>query len=446
MDRELPQRLSHFHRIAALAVLLAGSACSELDAPVARAPRSSLPRDRLVAAATTPTAADAVAISARIRRLHVPYGTVVDPRFASADSSITGFTQLVGYARAGDSAIWTGHYLAAEAFRYAVTHSRAALASVRAEVNAVQSLIDVTGTDVLARVLVPTSAVFAPSITGDAGPGDLYTGSIKGQSYYWIGNTSRDQYTGVMFGLAVTYDLVPDRAVRAVVRRTVTRLLTFLISHGWNVVMPDGKVSTTFLQRPEIQLSFLQVGRHVNPVAFAALYAAERGGMAATVSLPIQAECQDTYGSYYKFNLDYANLYDLVRLETDDIATRALYVNAYETLRGCTATHENAHFNMVDRALTGPSVERDAATIDYLDRWLERARRDYYVDLRNQYPACGENRACSPIPVEQRPNTDFLWQRSPLLLYGGGEGTVETAGIDFILPYWMARFYGVLAS
>jgi hypothetical protein len=101
---------------------------------------------------------------------------------------------------------------------------------------------------------------------------------------------------------------------------------------------------------------------------------------------------------------------------------------------------------MIDRALTGPSSSRDAATVDYLGRWLERARRDYYVDLRSQYPACGENRACAPIPVEQRPNTDFLWQRSPLLLYGGGDGTVETAGIDYILPYWMARYYGSLST
>jgi hypothetical protein len=39
--------------------------------------------------------------------------------------------------------------------------------------------------------------------------------------------------------------------------------------------------------------------------------------------------------------------------------------------------------------------------------------------------------------------TDFLWQRSPFQLVGGGIGNIETAGIDYILPYWMARYYGV---
>lgn len=65
------------------------------------------------------------------------------------------------------------------------------------------------------------------------------------------------------------------------------------------------------------------------------------------------------------------------------------------------------------------------------------------MDLRSEYAACGQlDRACAVISVAERPNTDFLWQRSPRLLYGGGAGTIETAGIDYILPYWLARLNG----
>ncbi|MFN2567532.1 MAG: hypothetical protein ABR499_21260 [Gemmatimonadaceae bacterium] len=69
------------------------------------------------------------------------------------------------------------------------------------------------------------------------------------------------------------------------------------------------------------------------------------------------------------------------------------------------------------------------------------------MDLRDEYPACGEDRACRVIPVNERVNTDFLWQHSPFLLYPDrrGDGTIETAAIDYLLPYWMARYYGVLA-
>jgi uncharacterized protein (TIGR03437 family) len=37
-----------------------------------------------------------------------------------------------------------------------------------------------------------------------------------------------------------------------------------------------------------------------------------------------------------------------------------------------------------------------------------------------------------------------LWEESPYQLAGGGSGIIETAGVDYILPYWMARYYGVV--
>ena len=75
--------------------------------------------------------------------------------------------------------------------------------------------------------------------------------------------------------------------------------------------------------------------------------------------------------------------------------------------------------------------------------------RDPYRDLRGapwNYVACPppDDRGCDVVPVADQILTDFLWQRSPFLLYGGGRGTIERAGIDFILPYWMARHYGVV--
>jgi hypothetical protein len=46
--------------------------------------------------------------------------------------------------------------------------------------------------------------------------------------------------------------------------------------------------------------------------------------------------------------------------------------------------------------------------------------------------------------VDVRVPTDFLWQRSPFQMEGGGSGLIESAGIDYILPYWMARYYNVM--
>ena len=386
---------------------------------------------------------DALAISANIQQFHMPYGSILDPVFASSDPASPDYSTIVGYTHAGDSAVWTGHYLAAEAFRYQVTRSPEALANAWRSLWAIRELLDITKTDVLARCFVAADSPYAAAIQQQESGHGIYYNKLGDRSYFWIGNTSRDQYSGVMFGLSVAYDMIDDPETRAFIRTDVTRILNNLLSHGWNVVMPDGSISTTFLQRSDQQLSFLQVGRRINPQAFDWTYKVYRVLYSLGVISPILFDDADDHNHYFKFNVNYINLYNLIRLEENSSPFKQLYMNAYGLLRSTTAGHGNAHFNMIDRVLRGQNGNRDAETVNFLNSWLERPRRDYWVDLRNKYSACGDDRACSVIPVQDRVNTDFLWQRSPFLLFGGGFGTTETAGIDYLLPYWMARLYGL---
>ncbi|HZT29868.1 MAG TPA: hypothetical protein VFA33_08300 [Bryobacteraceae bacterium] len=372
--------------------------------------------------------ADALAISANIQARHLPFGTILDPIFAAPQSN-----QIVGYTRCGDSAIWTGHYLAAEAFRYAVTRSPDAFANLKSAIAGIQSLVDVTGTDLLARCLVPANSPYAAGIQSEEAHNGIFTNRAAGA--IWVGNTSRDEYSGVIFGLAVAYDLVDDPGVKSSVRQLVTRLVDFLTEHGWLVVMPDGSISTVFLIRPDQMLAFAQVGKHVNPDHFAATYDHLRS-LSLSVLAPIAVDVASD-DSYFKFNLDYINFYNLIRL---DDSPGLAYAGAYALLRNHTAPHQNAFFDMIDRALNGPDRSRDSEALALLDQWLQRPRRDPAVDLHGVVAVCG-SQACQPVPVPLRPPTDFLWQRSPFQLSSAGSGTIEGAGIDYILPYWMARYY-----
>jgi hypothetical protein len=383
---------------------------------------------------------DAVAISNNIQQRHLPYGTIIDPVLAAPDSD-----QIVGYTRAGDSAIWTGHYLAAEAFRYRVTGSPEALDNVRRALAGIRALVDITGTNLLARCMIPVDSIYAAAIINEEGHNGIHQGSLNGREYYWIGNTSRDQYMGVKLGLSVAYEMIEDAGVRSDISSLFTRMLDFLLAHDWFVVMPDGSISTTFITNPDQRLSFLLDGRMVNTSRFGSTYERERLLNIATVGIAIYYDLQNEHSSYFKFNLDTISLYDLNRFE-DNSTFRSVYRQVYDELRRTTGGHGNAWFNMIDRALKGPAVDRDTQTRIMLQEWLQRPRRDLYRDWRGdpRYPACSDDRACNVIPVFDRINTDFLWQRSPFQLYGGGAGTVETAGIDYILPYWMARYYGVV--
>src|SRR5438552_17391574 len=99
---------------------------------------------------------DALAISANIQARHLPFGTILDPIFASSTSD-----QIIGYTRCGDSALWTGALLAAEAFHYNVTRSAEALAGVKSALAGLKALTDVTGDNRMARCMVRADSPFA---------------------------------------------------------------------------------------------------------------------------------------------------------------------------------------------------------------------------------------------------------------------------------------------
>jgi uncharacterized protein (TIGR03437 family) len=121
------------------------------------------------------------------------------------------------------------------------------------------------------------------------------------------------------------------------------------------------------------------------------------------------------------------------------------YLGAYVDVRNYTASHQNPFFDMIDHALRGANTF-DTEVQPLLDQWLLRPKRDLYIDDSKIVKTCSSTEACSPIPVPIRPTTDFLWQRDPFQLAGGGVDTIEGAGVDYILPYWMGRYYGVIPA
>ncbi|HYW48764.1 MAG TPA: hypothetical protein VE959_38220 [Bryobacteraceae bacterium] len=364
--------------------------------------------------------ADALAISAAIQARHMPFGTIMDPVYASPTSA-----QITGYTRCGDSALWTGAYLAAEAFRYKVTQSADALNNVKSALSGIQALSDITGDNRLARCMVLASSPYAAGIQNEETPNTIHSNP----PWFWVDNTSRDEVVGVFFGLGAAYDIVDDAGVKSTISDVATRVLGFIAHHQWS---PNDDISNTFEVRPEELQMLLQVARHINP----------SNGISGPffvppVSVGVEVDVQSN-SSYFKFNLDYMTFYNLLRIQNNGDNQ-----GAYKTLRDHTASHQNAFFDLVDRALQGANAARDAETDTLLDQWLQRPKRDPYVDVSKIVQVCGSE-ACQPVPVPLRPTTDFLWQRDPFQLAGGGGGTIEGAGIDYILPYWMGRYYGVI--
>jgi uncharacterized protein (TIGR03437 family) len=364
---------------------------------------------------------DALAISANIRANHMPFGGVIDPVYDSP----TG-TTVVGYSRCGDSALWTGSYLAAESFRYKVTQSADALANVKAALAGLKALSDVTGDNRLARCMFMANWQFAAYVENEEMSNTIH----QAAPWVWVDNTSRDEVVGAFFGMAAAYDLVDDPDVKSTVGSLASRIAHFISAHQWS---PNDDISNTFLDRPEELQMLLQVTRHVNPGD-----TISGPFFVPPVSVGVLVDIQSN-SSYFKFNLDYMSFYNLVRYQ--NISSN---MGAYVDVRNYTASHQNAFFDVIDHALRGAN-NFDTEIGPLLDQWLLRPKRDPYMDLSKVVTVCGSE-ACKPIPVAMRPPTDFLWQRDPFQLTGGGYGTIEGAGIDYILPYWMGRYYGVIPA
>jgi hypothetical protein len=78
---------------------------------------------------------------------HMPYGEVLSIDQPRSAGKVAGTQRTYGLDN--DSAIWTGHYLAAEAFRYAATSDQAALDRVQRLLDGIQQSFDVTTDAVL---------------------------------------------------------------------------------------------------------------------------------------------------------------------------------------------------------------------------------------------------------------------------------------------------------
>src|SRR5271154_4779244 len=314
----------------------------------------------LFLAAAFPAAAsgaDALAISAKIQARFLPFGTILEPIYASATSN-----EIIDYTDCGDSALWTGAYLAAEAFRYNVTQSADALNNVRSALAGLKALSDVTGDNRLARCMALANSPYAASISSQESSNTIN----QNPPWIWVDNTSRDEVVGAFFGLGAAFDLVNDSTVKSDISALVTLMIGFVAGHNWT---PNDDLSNTFLLRPEELEMLLAVVHHVNP---------SDSISGPFIDLPIDSGVTfDTLSndSYFKFNLDYMSFYNLVRYEPNGDNK-----GAYQIVRNYTASHQNAFFDIIDRALNSPDVTRDTEMQSQVTQWLERPRRDPYVD------------------------------------------------------------------
>jgi hypothetical protein len=165
-----------------------------------------------------------------LRRDNLPYGGVGNAIYADAPT----YSDVAAYMGHGDSAIWTGTYLAAEALRLKSTGSADARANVSYLVSTLHRWFNISGAPgILVRYAAPSDRPSKP-INYDLNCIDESVQcvvSFEGGTYDYNGHVSRDQYQGVMLGYALAYEALSsnDEAIRQLIREDVVELVEELM-------------------------------------------------------------------------------------------------------------------------------------------------------------------------------------------------------------------------
>jgi len=160
---------------------------------------------------------------------------------------------FVAYGNYQDAAIWTGTYVGTQALRYRATNDPEALRNVERGLRAIHGLHAVTGDPgQIARAYAPVARR----------PND-FPASAAMPGYTWLGEISRDQYAGVMFGYSLAWGVITDPALRDEVRRDVRAIAERLIRDDMALkVVVNGVTITQFRLAPNMDLTG-QITPHV---------------------------------------------------------------------------------------------------------------------------------------------------------------------------------------
>jgi hypothetical protein len=203
------------------------------------------------------------AYNAWLRQHHLPAGGLNVATFTDAT-----LTKVAYWGGTGDSALWTGAYLGAEALRYKATQSPDAQQNMQKVVEYIHRLYTISGhKGYMVRYAAPVKNA-DPRIDAiyEQNHPDFFKVSYQGTDWFYRGGTSRDAYQGPLLGLALAYEQLTSEPHRQMIREAMVDLCMELIKDRKGV-----KITVTFyLNGAPITLPFNADLQYVvlNPTEF----------------------------------------------------------------------------------------------------------------------------------------------------------------------------------
>ena len=346
-----------------------------------------------------------------------------------------------GFSEVRHAGCWTGRYLAAQAFRYALTKDPEVRREGDEIIAALRRLHAITGKrGLLARGYLKGSGLTHEERTTECREWRQGTGDLAG--WRWRGDVSKDNYHAVFWGYGLWYDLAADEDQKALIREEVGALADHTIDHGYQIVDVDGQVTSWGDLSPEyygamrweersvawvlLLLGLLKTASHITgEPRHEQAYEAIRSLFWNEGHVP-------EYASQLKIEdagLDLSNHSDelmafealdsLVRYETDE-PVRAVYREMLERLWEANRDEGTPVLNYLYQAATGKDGRLEEAARTLQDYPLDRMVRPVMNSLRPDVKLSRltgrltEPQAVRPLPLGQRPlDNEFEWKANP---------------------------------
>jgi hypothetical protein len=386
------------------------------------------------------------------------------------------YTEIACLHATGDSMIWTGMYLGSQALRYAVTQDPEAKAEAIRLVTYMHNNMEMTGTlGYIARYADLDQHPYNCNMAD--GHGWKVHGTGEWEGYFWIHETSRDQYSGYMWGMTMAYQHIDDPDTRDVIRQDLSDVGQMLVENDWNITDENGEYTGNGAAwvGPMMRLGWLVQIAYVNdtPYYWDLL---ETQYQAMKPLLPVDVWSMfNRYDEFYGNNLRHLAYQPIFRLWPDREQLQHLYDVWMERNRPWVAEIHNPWFDAVHWTGCQRLGVCDPEDVDYIETDALHTLGLYWdvVNYRQEI-VCSEqpldplsvmlDELLAQVPwlediinidpqtadareLNDRHWTDMYWQSGghfQASCHTAEDKTRVGSGFDYLVAYWMGVYYGIL--
>ncbi len=395
------------------------------------------------------------------------------------------------FNHAENTILWSGIYLASQAFRYAVTGEAEAQQNARTVVDGLHELTLVTGVSGLyGRSMDRPGVVY--DFDGRGTPWWTESDAPGYEGWAFRNDVSKDGYDGLMFGYAAALEHFDDPLLLADVRDRVAEIAGHLLDNGLTIVDTDGEVT----EHGRLYHSALDDFPGFNAMLAASWFKVAQAaagdqalddfyygclmGMRAGVQCPdIEDSDFGTYiesmedllllflpdckQNYDNFDMCYQAMYPLLRRETHDgLRARLLGVLRGNMFHTDDPRYQSmaeigwTFFTFAYAALTGDQPGDDPvldSAVDLavctckefpdqkFDRHIPAGVQDEVCLTRLEEPAAAE-----PVPLAEYHFDNYLWRLDPFVIQQERQENrrLVWSPEDYLMAYWMGRLHGLI--